>query len=890
MKSAFWKRDWFTGLLIVLAVLLIHKFTTVFDGIERSAYDWGVKSSDASPSEQIAVVAIDENSIANIGRWPWPRGLQAEVIGILAQANPAVIGYVPLFSEPQKDPGLTYIGAIRDQFEQSALNELAALAEVPEINDASIDTSADSLLDDIQTEPTVKTASTEPAEPALDPFTQRAANDASQILLSLYEAEDALNADLQLSQAMAFSGNVITPQLFTFDNPYRKPDPLPDYVQRFALNNVVDNIGAELNGLLPFESTQSIYPIQEYGEVAAGVGHINVLPDVDGGIRAEALVMSYNQQYYPSFALAVAASYLGLTPEDIELQLGQGIRLGRLQIQTDPYLRMNNFFYKDGSQPAFSVDSVFDIVTEKIPLSKFEGKVVLVGPTAGGIGSTQVTPIHPAMPPVLALAHTVSSILNEDFFIKPDWGPLVTALVIVLVALFLMFLLPRLGARNGAIATVFLVVAFVGTHYTLMTGSSMWIELMLPTSMLLIGYLLMTTKNFLVTERGKMRSDLDNAETNRMLGLAFQGQGNLDMAFDKFRKCPVDNSLMEVLYNLALDYERKRQFAKAGNVYQHIAAHDVNFRDVKQRIERSKKMEETVVLGGSAGGAAGTLIMEGDDVQKPMLGRYQVEKELGKGAMGVVYLGEDPKISRTVAIKTMALSQEFDEDELDEVKERFFREAETAGRLNHPNIVTIYDAGEEHDLAYIAMEFLRGKDLVPYTKPNNLLPLATALDLVAQCADALAYAHTQNVVHRDIKPANIMYDPESGSLKVTDFGIARITDASKTKTGVVLGTPSYMSPEQLAGKRVDGRSDLFSLGVMLYQMATGQLPFQADSMATLMFKITNDPTPSIHDVNPELPVKLDLIIAKALEKDPDHRYQTGAEMCQELKALVQELG
>jgi serine/threonine protein kinase len=183
-----------------------------------------------------------------------------------------------------------------------------------------------------------------------------------------------------------------------------------------------------------------------------------------------------------------------------------------------------------------------------------------------------------------------------------------------------------------------------------------------------------------------------------------------------------------------------------------------------------------------------------------MLGRYEIEKELGKGAMGVVYLGRDPKINRVVAIKTMALSQEFEADELVEVKERFFREAETAGRLNHANIVTMFDAGEEHDLAYIAMEFLKGKDLVPYAKPGNLLPLPRVMSIVARVADALSYAHENNVVHRDIKPANIMYEPESDQVKVTDFGIARITDSSKTKTGMVLGTPSFMSPEQLAGK------------------------------------------------------------------------------------------
>src|SRR5262249_43486710 len=159
---------------------------------------------------------------------------------------------------------------------------------------------------------------------------------------------------------------------------------------------------------------------------------------------------------------------------------------------------------------------------------------------------------------------------------------------------------------------------------------------------------------------------------------------------------------------------------------------------------------------------------------------------LGKGAMGVVYLGKDPKIGRAVAIKTMALSQEFEPEELDEVKQRFFREAETAGRLSHPSIVTIYDTGEAHDLCYIAMELLKGGDLVPFCKPGRLLPVERSVSIVARAAEALGYAHKQGVVHRDVKPANMMYNPDTDTLKMADFGIARLTDSSKTKTGMVL--------------------------------------------------------------------------------------------------------
>ncbi len=196
------------------------------------------------------------------------------------------------------------------------------------------------------------------------------------------------------------------------------------------------------------------------------------------------------------------------------------------------------------------------------------------------------------------------------------------------------------------------------------------------------------------------------------------------------------------------------------------------------------------------------------------LGRYELTHELGKGAMGVVYRGRDPRINREVAVKAISLADEFDPDDLEQARTRFFREAEMAGRLSHPHIVTIYDAGEDDGTAYIAMELLRGQHLVEYTAAARLLPPAIAIEIVARLADALHYAHQNQVVHRDIKPANIMFDAPSGELKITDFGIARLTDSGRTRTGVVLGTPSFMSPEQLQGRPVTGRSDLFSLAVI----------------------------------------------------------------------------
>ena len=832
-KTGFWKTDWFLG-LVVSCVMLFAASSDLIRSLERKVYDLGVQASSRTPLDRVAVIAIDDASIANIGRWPWPRDRLARMTDLLAAGKARVVANTVFFFEPQIDPGYIYVTRLLDIYKQTVKN-----------NDSS---------------------------PGME-----------QIGGVLNEAELTLNTDRILAESIGKAGNVLLPMLFVLGEPKGRPDnDLPEFVTRNKLSQVADNSG----DVWPTLSLQ--VPIEAFGVKAVAIGHLNANSDVDGAIRAEPLVLRHYDQYYPSLSLMIAAKSLNLGAADVRVTLGKEVRLGNLLIPTDAETQMNTFFYKDHEgKPAFQVDSFYDVLTGKIPASKYQDKIVLIGATASGVGSTQVTPVSPAMPPVLTLAHAVSSILQEHFFVTPAWGVWASLGVFLLVAVYLIALLPRLSAGVGAITTALILVTLIGAHFALMVGSALWIQLMASATLLLVGHLLLTTKRFLMTERGKEKSEADSAESNRMLGLAFQGQGQLDMAFDKLRKCPLNDALMENLYNLALDFERKRQFNKAEAAFRYMADYNPKFRDVEQRLNRAKALSETVMLGGSGGRAnASTLMLGGGQVEKPMLGRYQIEKELGKGAMGVVYLGRDPKINRVVAIKTMALSQEFEEDELADVKERFFREAETAGRLNHPNIVTMYDAGEEHDLAYIAMEFLKGRDLVPYTKRGQLLPLPQVVSIVARVADALSYAHSNNVVHRDVKPANVMYEPESDQVKVTDFGIARITDSSKTKTGMVLGTPSYMSPEQLSGKKIDGRSDLFSLGVMLYQMTCGKLPFVGESMAQLMFKIANEAYPDCRAVNPQVPDGLAAVIDRALSKDLAQRYQTGEEMARDLRACM----
>jgi serine/threonine-protein kinase len=406
---------------------------------------------------------------------------------------------------------------------------------------------------------------------------------------------------------------------------------------------------------------------------------------------------------------------------------------------------------------------------------------------------------------------------------------------------------------------------------------------------------------------------------------------NVEQRFAELKGRKASATVLADLYTLGTQLERRGRLPQATAVYRHLMRVDNTYRDVAVRLKglldaerlatRAAPMRTAasaaaaagvvtlptsaarghaaavtpVAARGAVGGAVPARLAVALDAAAPLvsaeaetlpirqLGRYRLEREIGRGAMGVVYLGRDMAINRLVAIKAIPLASEFSDGELQDARVRFFREAETAGRLNHPNIVTIYDVGEEGGLAYIAMEHLKGRHLSDYAPSNQLLEPRKVLELIARTADALGFAHKQQVVHRDIKPANLMYDPATDVLKITDFGIARITGAGSTRTGIVLGTPSFMSPEQLEGRTVTGHSDLFSLGVSLFQLLTGQLPFSADSMTGLMQQIAEAPHPPLRAFRPDLPACVEAVVDRALAKDPESRFDTGAQMAAALE-------
>jgi len=722
----------------IMSLFLVFWFIRLplIDALELKYYDVMMKlrGQPDSPSH-IAMVDIDEESVEKLGRWPWSRALIAKGIEKINAGDPKVIGLNLLLTEPEMSAGLAELRKLEVMFTEA----------YPEEN-----------------------------------------NDLNkQLANAIKDAQIKLDNDKKLTEVLQTSGNIVLPVFFKESAVVGEGREKPDEI---LVEASIQNVRTMEGTPVP-EGDEIVLPIPSFLEASAGIGHFNLVYDMDGTARRERLIYAYNGLYFPSYTLRLASLYLNLDMNDIRADLGTAIHLGSLvEVPTTLYSELLVSF--KGPRGSFKSYSFFDVINDKIPPSVFKNKLVLVSPSAAGIMNPLSTPTDPTMPVGEFTAQTIWAMLNKNFVQKPPWADMMEIVMILLLGVVTAFLLPRLKALIAGIVFVALLgVMLIGVFY-LFVSQGTWVPSAYPLLQLILGYIGVVSLSYFATETSKEKVEGESAETNRMLGLSFQSQGMLDMAFDKFRRVPVNDEMKDILYNLALDYERKRQFNKAAAVYEYIEDADAKFKDVSEKKKKLMQASETMVFGDSflsGGGGEEGLMETGSDV-RPTLGRYEVEKQLGKGAMGIVYLGKDPRINRTTAIKTFRFTEDFNEDEIDGLKEKFFREAESAGTLSHPNIVTIYDAGDEQDLAYIAMEYLEGEDLEAYIKKENLLPMRKVIDYVADIADGLDYAHNKGIVHRDIKPANIML-LKNGMVKITDFGIARITATSQAQTGVVKGTP-----------------------------------------------------------------------------------------------------
>ncbi|KQO16837.1 serine/threonine protein kinase [Acidovorax sp. Leaf78] len=824
-----WRTDGVLAALTAAGLTALLVATGAVPWLENAVYDAASSITAPAPLPEIAIIGIDDASLKAFGHRPWGRDVDAKLIDQLAGAGAKTIVLTSPLFEPQSDRGLAHIRKIRETLARSG------------------DTSA---------------TSTE--------LNQLAA-----------AAENDLDTDARLAASIQRAGNVLLASRYASTG---TSVPLPSYAHRNALADP---------GAFAVTAKSVQYPITGLGAAAAGVGTMAADTDADGVVRQVPLLVRYDNIGLPSLALLAARHSLHLGPSDVRVEEAPpGLRLGGLQVATDASAVMRPRFHAAAENaPVFPVTSLASVLQGKVPSQTFSGKLVLVGDMSEALATPRALPSGQTAYPVEVLAHTVSAIRLGQSVQRPPWASAASWGAAVLALVFAALALPKLSRPAGWVAAAALIVVLAGLEWALLRHAGLWVPLLAGVVALIAGLLAHTVLSLKGTAAGAQSADA--GETDRMMALALQGQGQLDMAFERLRKVPQSDAVMDNLYHLAQDFERKRNLAKAKAVYKHILQHNRDYKDARSRYKRVRAQLQAADAPTSTPSSLPSQLphLPGDaGVAIPMLGRYHIDKEIGKGAMGVVYQGRDPKIGRVVAIKTLALSEEFEGDALVDARTRFFREAETAGRLQHPHIVTIFDAGEEHDLAYIAMEFLKGADLVPACRADQLLPVPTVLSIAARVAEALDYAHAHQVVHRDIKPANIMFDGVTDTVKVTDFGIARITDSSKTRTGLVLGTPSFMSPEQLAGKKVDGRSDLYSLGVTLFQLLTGSLPLRGESMTELMHKIASVDAPDIRQIRPELTPAVAHAVATALQKRPEARYQTGRQFADALRQAGAEAG
>jgi len=563
-----------------------------------------------------------------------------------------------------------------------------------------------------------------------------------------------------------------------------------------------------------------------FADVASKTGLLQLNADSDGILRSLNLWQLEGGSIVPSLPLVIALSDPAYASDPRISATDDVIFLSR-RAPIDRLLPEDIFATRDGAL-------------------QLSGKTVFVDASPALSGSVATLPSGQFLTRSEIVATLLGNLEQHQVIIAPTWIRAMEWTMPLLLAILAVLFLPERNRKDILLVAFVAVVSLVMLETLLLLIFKLHIDLGRPI-VILIGI-----SSLAWWLAGTVRKAAVNAYKK---GADFLSAGRLEPAFAEFRRCEPTETVATAMYKLSLAFEEQAKPERAEAV-----------------LDWMKQTQ------GAQSGGSTKLNMLGKKGTPQRLGRYVIERKVGRGAMGAVYLARDPRINRPVALKVIPIEKEFEDEELEEARLRFFREAESAGRLTHPNIITVFDAGEDKHLAYIAMEFLPGVPLTQYTDPKRLLAPGRALELCARTADALDYAHNQGVIHRDIKPANLLYNPKQDLLKISDFGVARMTDNNKTKTGIVLGTPMYMSPEQLNAEELTGHSDLFSLGVTLYELLTGEAPFHATNIAVLMTKITTeDPTP-VSNRRAGIPPSVDTVLFKALAKRPENRFSNGGEM------------
>lgn len=788
----------FSGLIlyVLITILVVSMYGGRYGFLERSTtrmQDGMFKlrgKADTAPAE-IIIVGIDDRSVDNIARWPWGRDLLGQLIFLVAQGSPKVIG--------------------------------------------------------------------------LDVFLPEETH------------EDTSGRTGVLADEISSAGNVVLPIYFSLSDVGIAPESAPDRIMRSALAES-KNTPTGTSSLTC--AKQIYYPSPALVEASSGFGHINMYYDGDGLIRREPLLISYDGYLYPSLGLKLAGIYLNVRPDQVKANGDGDLVVGKAAIPVDRGQRMLLNYH--GPNLSFERISALKVFTGEVDPQTFENRIVLVGPTSTESKTWINVPAFEGINEVERIATVTSNIIHRDFLRHSS--PLWNVLVLILIGVFCALVLPNVSLTYRiVILLVFLFVIF-NFSYILFSSFGILTKPVYPIIELLL---------FLAASPAIKPKELRRKGSEGMVK-----EGGIEECADE-SGAPADQAVeppaevQELKSTGIATGEPTGEKDREENLQVIESKADQTGQEPKRPVpdsppevpaEQTRRLSGTPTPGASSEPSpTPTPLSETPPVSR--FGRYKIIEILGRGGMGTVYKGLDPALDRPVALKTIRLDFAVSRSEISELRERLVQEAKAAGRLSHPNIVTIYDVGEEGGLQYIAMEHLSGYTLEDFIKKKGVLNYKIAAKIIMQTCDALSYAHQHGIVHRDIKPANIML-LEDFHVKVMDFGIARLEAASLTKSNVALGTPHYISPEQLEGNLADKRSDIFSLGVVIYELLTKKKPFQGENISSLMYRILNHQPPPPSAIDDRIPPIFDQVVCKAMAKRPEDRYRDAKEITRVMREFV----
>ncbi|MCP4569807.1 MAG: CHASE2 domain-containing protein [FCB group bacterium] len=661
-------------------------------------------------------------------------------------------------------------------------------------------------------------------------------------------------------------------------------------------------------GILDSESAINIrkpfLPSGIISQYAEGMGFALTQYDLDRKVRWSPLVANYDGYIYPSAPLLAAAVHLGFKPEDITVRDGESISFGAYNIKIDEAGRSFINFNDSGS--TFVELSAADILAEQVDPSHLKGNLIIIGLSATGISETYSTPVSNEMNRSELYANVIENIINGNYITRLDFSAGINLLILIGFGAFCAVTLPRVSLLYRMIILIFCLFILSNLNFILFSSYSLLFRplyLSLEIVLFIIASPLLEEFRFgrgldIKATFAAKETSIDNLPAKEIPAVVAEPRTPaVERAAAPPEEVYQETNLVttgeepeeEVEHEdtVAQDYSAEAQNAIESPPAPPRTISPSKTLDSNAPVSPADLAEESGVISNKSPQIGSGSLSESDKITH--LGRYQIVEVLGRGAMGTVYRGIDPAINRDVALKTIRLDFVSDQNEMAELRDRLFREAQAAGNLSHPNIVTIYDVGSEDNLQYIAMECLDGQPLEDMIKKQAQFSYKIIAGIIGQICSALDYAHGKGIVHRDIKPANIMILPDY-TVKVMDFGIARIDTSSMTKTGIAMGTPNYIAPELLQGKKVDRRCDIYSLGVVIYELLTGHRPFKGENLTSLIYSIVNEEPKAPSKVNANVPLLFDHLAAKALHKNPAERYQKASDISSALSDFVRSFG